>query len=89
MGFWGLFLWGDVGFWVKNGAWQVNLQGLGKIGKAKTFKNVRKRLKTCVKRSKIFKNVRVLNENEQKMCTCRSYPVNRESYPVRGNSATD
>jgi hypothetical protein len=38
------------GFWAKNGGCGVNLQGLGKIGKKKTFKNVRKR-------SKIFKNI--------------------------------
>jgi hypothetical protein len=32
----------DVGFWVKNGGGQVNLKGLGRIGKKKVFKNVRK-----------------------------------------------
>ena len=32
-------------FWVKNGGWFVKLWGLGKIGKAETFENVRKRLK--------------------------------------------
>jgi hypothetical protein len=31
---------GDVGFWGKNGVWWVSLQGLGEIGKKKTFKNV-------------------------------------------------
>jgi len=30
----------------KNGVWWVNLLSLGKIGKKKTFKNVRKRSKT-------------------------------------------
>jgi hypothetical protein len=39
-GFLGIFFQGDVGFWGKNGVWQVNLHGLGKIGKKKTFKNV-------------------------------------------------
>ena len=38
----GVIFRGDVGFWGKNGAWRVNLQGLGKIGKKKTFENVRK-----------------------------------------------
>jgi len=45
MGFGGCFLEGDVGFWGKNGGWFVKLQGLGKIGKEKTFENIRKRLK--------------------------------------------
>ena len=31
--------------------------GLGRIGKGKTIENVRKRLKTCVKRSKIFEKI--------------------------------
>jgi len=43
----------------KNGAWWVNLLSLGKIGKKKTFKNVRKR-------SKIFKNIQNLSRNVQK-----------------------
>ncbi len=60
---------GHVGFWVKNKDQGVNLQGLGKPGKKKTFKNVRKRSKTFkniqkftnfeYKRSKIFKNIRI------------------------------
>jgi len=50
MEFFEFFLGGDIGFWGKNGVWWVNLQGLGKLGKKKTFKNVRKR-------SKIFENV--------------------------------
>ena len=68
---------GDVGFWVKNGAGRVSLKGLRKIGKKKTFKNVRKRSKTFKniqkysksggKRSKIFKKIqkfaRVLSKN--------------------------
>ncbi len=67
MGFWGDFFQGDVGFWGKNGVWWVKLQGLGKPGKKKTFKNVQKRSKTFEnvqkysnfewKRSKIFKNI--------------------------------
>ena len=39
--------------------------------------------------AKMFKNVCALNENEHKMCTCCSHLVNRESYPVRGNSAME
>ena len=39
-GFFKVFFEGDVGFWSKNGAWWVNLLGLGEIGKKKTFKNV-------------------------------------------------
>jgi len=42
---------GYVGFWGKNGGWFIKLQGLGKIGKKKPLKNVRKRLK-------IFENIR-------------------------------
>ena len=53
----------DVGFWTENGVWCVKVQGLGEIGKVKTFKNVRKRLKTCVKRSKIFKKLGEIFEN--------------------------
>ena len=75
LGFFKVFYEGDVGFWSKNGTLWVNLQGLGKIGKAETFENVRKRLKNDVKRLKndvkrlkIFENVRVLNKNEQRMC---------------------
>ena len=45
LGFFEVFWGGDVGFWGKNGGWGVSLWGLGKIGKAETFKNVRKRLK--------------------------------------------
>jgi hypothetical protein len=54
------FFRGDVCFWAKNGGWWVNLQGLGKTGKKKTFKNVQKRSKTfknVQKRSKTFKNI--------------------------------
>jgi hypothetical protein len=68
LGFFEVIFQGDVGFWGKNGAWWVNLQGLGRIGKKKTFENVRKRSKTFKniqkyskndgKRSKIFKNIR-------------------------------
>jgi len=57
--FWGFF-WGDVGFWGRNGVWWVNMQGLGKMGKKKTFKNVQKRSKTfknVQKRSKTFENI--------------------------------
>jgi hypothetical protein len=56
LGFFGVIFQEDVGFWGKNGAWWVNLCGLGKIGKKKTFKNVRKR-------SKIFKNIQILSTN--------------------------
>jgi len=52
------FFRGDIGFWGKNGGWWANLQGLGKIGKKKTFENVQKRSKTfenIQKYSKIFK----------------------------------
>ncbi len=59
MRFFEFFLGGDVDFWGKNGAWWVNLQGLGKPGKKKTFKNVRKR-------SKIFENIRKYSKNEWK-----------------------
>jgi len=44
-GFLGLILGVDVGFWGENGYWGVKIQWLGKTGKAKTFENVRKRLK--------------------------------------------
>ena len=37
--------------------------GLGRIGKDKTFENVRKRLKTCVKRSKIFEKLGEIFDN--------------------------
>ncbi len=30
----------DVGFWGKNEDWWVKMQGLGEIGKDKTFENV-------------------------------------------------
>ena len=36
-------------FWGKNGGWFVKLWGLGRIGKAETFENIRKRLKTFEK----------------------------------------
>ena len=49
-GFFEVFFEGDVCFWGKNGVWWVSLWGLGKIGKAETFENVRKRLK-------IFENI--------------------------------
>ena len=62
------FLGLDVGYCAKNGGRRVSLQGLGKIGKARTFENVRKThkiveklrkfAKNDVKRSKIFENVR-------------------------------
>ena len=42
----------DIG--VKKEAWRVNLCGLGKIGKAKTFENVRKYSKNRGRRLKIF-----------------------------------
>jgi len=48
---------GHVGFWVKNEDQGVNLQGLGRIGRKKTFKNVRKR-------SKIFENIQKYSKNE-------------------------
>ena len=41
-------------FWGKNGGWFVKLWGLGKIGKAKTFENVRKRLKIFEKLGETF-----------------------------------
>ena len=50
----------DVGFWGKNGGWQVNLRGLGKPGekkRSKTFENVQKYSKNDVKRSKIFEKL--------------------------------
>ena len=71
MGFWGKF--GDDfgsnhGFWAKIGGWGVRLWVLGKIGKVKTFENVRKRSKIFEniqkhsnfewKHSKIFENIR-------------------------------
>ncbi len=59
MGFFEVIFRGDVGFWGKNGAWQVNLLSLGKIGKKKAFKNVQKRSKmfeNVQKYSKTFKN---------------------------------
>jgi hypothetical protein len=59
-GFLSFFQGGDVGFWGKNGAWWVNLLSLGKIGKKKTFKNVRKR-------SKIFENIRKCALFERKL----------------------
>jgi hypothetical protein len=40
LGFFEVVFRGDVGFWGKNGVWWVKLQGLGKAGKKKTFKNV-------------------------------------------------
>jgi len=62
-----------VGFWPKNRDWQVNLRGLGRIGKKKTFKNVQKRLKMFEniqkhsnfewKRLKIFENIQRINSN--------------------------
>ena len=58
MGFWGLFSGGDVGFWVKNGDWLVELWGLGKIGKEETFRNVQKRLKIFKKLGETFENIR-------------------------------
>jgi len=42
------------------------LYGLGKIGKVKTSKNVRKRLKNDVKRLKTFENIRKCARFEQK-----------------------
>jgi len=60
---------GNIGFWVKNGDWWVKLQGLGKPGKKKTFKNVQKRSKTfenVQKYSKIFKNIQKVGQNIQK-----------------------
>ena len=60
MGFFEVIFQGDVDFWGKNGVWQVKLQGLGKAGKKKTFKNVQKYSKT-------FKNIQKLCENIQKV----------------------
>jgi len=59
---WGFlsFFWvGMLVFGGKNGVWWVNLHGLGKPGKKKTFKNVRKY-------SKIFKNIQILSRNVRK-----------------------
>ncbi len=63
---------GCVGFWVKIKGEGFRLQGLGEIGKIKTFENVRKRLKTFenirkrskngVKRAKICKNLCTLTD---------------------------
>jgi hypothetical protein len=50
---------GHLGFWVKNKDQGVNLQGLGRIGREKTFKNVQKYSKT-------FKNIQILSRNVQK-----------------------
>ncbi len=47
----------------KNGVGQVKLWGLGEIGKVETFENDWKRLKTCVKRSKIFEKLGETIEN--------------------------
>jgi len=58
LGFFEVIFRGDVGFWGKNGVWWVNLLNLGKIGKKKTFKNIRKR-------SKIFKNIQILSGHVQ------------------------
>jgi len=64
---------GHVGFWVKNKDHGVNLQGLGRMGKIKTFKNVRKRskiFKNVQKYSKIFKKIRkCVRSFEQKFIT--------------------
>jgi len=43
----------DVGFWVKNGGWQVGLRGLGKIGKENLFKNAQKLTKSCKNKAKM------------------------------------
>jgi len=40
MGKLGVNFGGHVGFWVKNKDQGVNLQGLGRIGRKKPFKNV-------------------------------------------------
>ena len=45
-------------FWGKNGGRFVRLWGLGKTGKAKTFKSVQKRLKIFEKRCETFENIR-------------------------------
>jgi len=42
----------------KNGGWFVKLWGLGKMGKKKTLKNVRKRLKIFEKLCETFENIR-------------------------------
>jgi hypothetical protein len=42
IGFFFAHLCGDVGFWVKNEGWCVNLRGLGGIGKKNASKNVEK-----------------------------------------------
>ncbi len=34
-----IYFCGDVGFWVKNGCWYVNLRILGNMGKKKASKN--------------------------------------------------
>jgi len=59
IGFLAYFCAGDVSFWAKNGGWEVGLQGLGKIGREKALKNVRKRLK-------IFENIRKRSKKLQK-----------------------
>ena len=66
IGFFGGYFGGDVGFWPKNGGWGVNLRGLGKIGKAETFGNVRKRLKIFENLGKIFENLCKTFENIRK-----------------------
>jgi len=53
-----LFFEGNVGFWGKNGGGFVSLWGLGEIGKKKTLKNVRKRLKIFEKLCETFENIR-------------------------------
>ncbi len=70
----------DVDFWGKNEGGGVKLQQLGRIGKKKTFKNVRKRSKIFKniqkhsnfewKRSKIFENIqKCVRSFEQKFIT--------------------
>ena len=54
-----MFFGGNIGFWAENGGGGVNLWGLGKIGKKKTLKNVRKRLK-------IFENIRKRSKSDVK-----------------------
>ena len=52
--------------------------GLGRIGKDKTFENVRKRLKTCVKRSKIFEKLGEIFKNIRKYSTFLRLPCANE-----------
>ncbi len=53
----------DVGLWVINGGWCVNLRGMGDIGKKNVSKNVEKLAKISINFNK-FGKIRLFSKNE-------------------------